>query len=117
MSTKTNVQTTGAIWNLFYADKAAWPYGAHHDDTLLAIRGKEAPDVDIEKLPPDATVEIRSGYVMLPNGSDLSLEQHFENWLAQQSGRGVALGAFRVSMDKLAAVRQAIEIAGGELIA
>ena len=117
MSTNTNVQTTGAIWNLFYADKAAWPDGAHHDDTLLTIQGKEAPDVDFENLPPDATVEIRSGYVLLPNGSDLSLEQHFENWLAEQSGRGVALGAFRVSMDKLAAVRQAIEIAGGELIA
>lgn len=86
MSTKTNVRTTGAIWNLFYADNTAWPNGAHHDDTLLAIGGKEAPDVEIENLPLDATVEIRSGYVILPNGTDLSLVQHFENWLARQSG-------------------------------
>lgn len=116
MSTTTTVKTTGAVWNLFYADKTAWPEGSYHDDTLLAINGKEDPDGELEKLPLDATVEIRCGYVRFPDDSDADLGEHFTKWQADQLGQGVAIGAFRVSKDKLEAVRQAILAAGGELI-
>jgi hypothetical protein len=50
MSITMTVKTTGAVWNLFYADKTAWPEGSYHDDTLLAINGKEDPDGELEKL-------------------------------------------------------------------
>lgn len=116
MSATATVRTTGAVWNLFYADKTAWPEGAYHDDTLLAINGKEDPDGELEKLPLDATVEIRCGFVMLPDGTDADLGEHFKKWEAEQSGKGVAIGSFRVTKDKLEAVRQAILAAGGELI-
>lgn len=116
MSTATTVKTTGAIWNLFYADKAAWPEGSFHDDTLLAINGKEDPDGELEKLPLDSTVEIRCGYVMFPDGTDADLGEHFAKWQAEQSRLGMAFGSFRVSKDKLQSVQQAILAAGGELI-
>src|SRR3990167_8800989 len=70
MSKPATVRTSGAIWSLFYADKKAWPEGSYHDDTLVAINGKESPDIDLDTLPLDATIEIRSGYVMLPDGSE-----------------------------------------------
>lgn len=117
MSTSATVKTTGAVWRLFYADKAAWSEGAYHDDTLLAINGKEYPDGELEELPLDATVEIRCGFVMLPDGSDADLGEHFLKWEAEQSGQGVATGSFRVTKGKLEAVRQTILDAGGELIA
>lgn len=110
------VTTTGAVWNLFYADKTAWPEGSYHDDTLLAINGKEDPDGELEKLPLDARVEIRCGYVMFPDGSDADLGEHFIKWKAEQEVQSVAIGSFRVDKDKLEAVRQAIVAAGGELI-
>lgn len=116
MSHTPNVKTTGAIWNLFYADKTSWPDGAYHDDTLLAINGKEDPDVEIEKLPLDATVEIRCGYVIFPDGTDADLAEHFKNWQAEQAGIGVAIGSFRVNKANLHAVKTAILAAGGELI-
>lgn len=116
MANRTTVKTTGAIWNVFYADKAAWPEGAYHDDTLLAINGKEDPDGELEKLPLDATVEIRCGFVMFPDGSGADLGEHFAKWQAKQLCSGVALGSFRVAMDRLQEVRQAIFAAGGELI-
>lgn len=116
MSKPATVRTTGAIWSLFYADKKAWPEGSYHDDTLVAINGKESPDIDLETLPLDATIEIRSGYVMLPDGSDVDLCEHFNNWESEQAGRGVAVGSFRVSKANLQAVRQAILAAGGELL-
>lgn len=115
MSTATTVQTTGAIWNAFYADKAAWPDGSYHDDTLLAINGKEDPDGELEKLPLDATVEIRCGYVRFPDGTDADLGEHFKKWQAEKAGLGIAMGSFRVTTDKLEAVRVAILAAGGEL--
>lgn len=116
MSTSETVRTTGAIWNLFCADKAAWPEGAYHDDTLVAINGKESPDIDLETPPLDATIEIRSGYIVLPDGSDVDLCEHFEKWRSDKAGQGVAMGSFRVSKANLAAVQQAILAAGGELI-
>ena len=116
MSTTTTVKTTGAIWNLFYADKTAWHDGAYHDDVLVAVNGKEDPDTELENLPQDAAVEIRSGYVVLSDGSDADLGDHFKNWEAEQSGQSMALGTFRARKDKLEAVRQAILDAGGELI-
>lgn len=116
MSKDKAVMTTGVIWNLFYADPAAWPEGAYHDDTLLAINGKEAPDGELENLAADAVIEIRSGYVMLPDGSDASLSEHFRKWDAARLGQGVVVGSFRVGKDKLEAVRAAILEAGGELI-
>lgn len=116
VTTATAIKTTGAIWNRFYADKAAWPEGAYHDDTLLAINGKDDPDGELEKLPLDATVEIRCGYVIFPDGTDSDLGEHFTKWLEEQSGTGVAMGSFRASKDKLQAVRLAILAAGGELI-
>lgn len=116
MSTTPNVRTTGAIWNLFYADKTAWPDGSYHDDTLLTINGKEDPDAELEKLPLDATVEIRCGFVMLPDGRDADLGDHFTKWQAEQAGLGVAMGSFRVSKANLQAVQAAILAAGGELI-
>lgn len=112
----TAIKTTGAIWNVFYADKAAWPEGAYHDDTLLAINGKEDPDCEIENLPADAEVEIRSGYVIFPDGKDADLGEHFQKWQAEQAGLGVTIGSFRVSKSNLQAVQQAILAAGGELI-
>lgn len=112
----TTVKTTSAIWKLFYADKKAWPEGAYHDDTLLALNGKECPDMDLETLPLDATIEILSGYVMLPDGGDVGLCEHFKNWESEQAGLGLAVGSFRVSKAKLLAVRQAILAAGGELL-
>ena len=116
MNAATTIKTTGAVWNLFYADKTAWPEGAYHDDTLLAINGKEEPDGKLEKLPLDATVEIRSGYVIFPDSKDTDLGVHFMKWLEEQSGLGVTLGSFRAPKDKLQAVRLAILAAGGELI-
>ena len=116
MISATTVKTTGAVWNIFYADKEAWPEGAYHDDTLLAINGKDDPDGELENLPLDATVEIRCGYVMFPDGADRDLGEHFEKWLAEQSGQGIVIGSFRVTNDKVDAVRQAILAAGGELI-
>lgn len=112
----TTVTTTGAVWNSFYSDKAAWPEGVYHDDTLLAINGKEDPDGVLETLPLDAFVEIRCGYVIFPDGSDADLGEHFTKWQIEQSGLGVTLGSFRVPKDKFDAVRQAIVAAGGELI-
>lgn len=115
MSTGT-VKTTGALWNLFYADKKAWPEGAHHDDTLLSINGVESPDIEFDNLPLDATVEIQCGYVMFPDGTDADLGKYFTKWKTEQEGLGVALGSFRVTKDKLEAVRLAIVAAGGEVI-
>lgn len=116
MGAATTVKTTGAIWNMFYADEKAWPDGASHEDTLLAINGKEDPDGELEKLPLDATVEIRCGYVIFPDGTDADLGEHFTKWQADLSGLGVAIGSFRAPKDKLQAVQQAILAAGGELI-
>lgn len=116
MEPATTVKTTGAIWNIFYADQLAWPEGSYHDDTLLAIDGKERPDMVLDKLPLDSIVEIRSGYVMFPDGTDADLGEHFMKWQAKQSDQGIAIGSFRASKDKLQAVQQAILQAGGELI-
>lgn len=104
MSTTPIVTTTGAIWNLFYSDKTAWPDGTYHDDTLLAVNGKENPDGELERLPLDATVEIRCGYVMFPDGTAADLGEHFAKWQADQAGLGVAMGSFRVGKSKLQAV-------------
>lgn len=116
MTATTAVKTTGAVWNRFYSDPKAWPDGAYHDDTVLSINGKEEPDAELEKLAPDATVEIRCGFVILPNGSDTSMSAHFMKWQTEQAGAGVSFGSFRVSKDKLESVRLAVLAAGGELI-
>lgn len=116
MTTATTVTTTGAIWNIFYVDKTAWPDGAYHDDTLLAINGKEDPECELLKLPLDATVEILCGFVIFPDGTDSDLGEHFTKWQTEQSCQGVAIGSFRVGKDNLQAVQKAIVAAGGELI-
>lgn len=111
-----NIKTIGSVWNKFYADKTAWPEGAYHDDTLLAINGKKEPDCDYENLPQDAIVEIVSGYVMFEDGSDGDLAEHFKKWLDKQTGQGTVYGAFSASTDKLEAIRAAIVAAGGTLL-
>ena len=116
VTSATVIKTTGSIWNQFYADKAAWPEGAYHDDTLLVINGKEDPDAEFENLAMDSTVEIRCGCVFFPDGTDADLGEHLTKWLEEQSGLGVAMGSFRAPKDKLQAVRLAILAAGGELI-
>ncbi len=115
--TKATTKTTGAIWNQFYKDTEAWPEDSYHDDLLLKINGKTArEDVDPGKLPADAEIQIESGYVVFPDGSDSDLAEHFEKWLAKQAGLNIVFGSFRVSQSKLAAVRQAIIDSGGELL-
>lgn len=116
MSTTKTVKTTGAVWNLFYADKSAWPEDAYHDDTLLKINGMEAPDAELDNLPAVASVEILCGWVFLPGGSGVDLAEHFTSWHDDQLHTGFAFGSFRVTADKLHAVRMAILAAGGELI-
>ena len=116
MGVSKRVKTTGAVWNVFYADKVAWPEGAFHDDTLLAINGHQEPECEIENLPVDALVEILSGYVVLPGGADVDLEEHFVRWQAGQIGTQVVAGVFRVEKSRLDAVRRAILDAGGELV-
>jgi hypothetical protein len=115
--TKKNAVTTGAIWKLFYADKAAWPDDSYHDDTQLKINGKEQdPDIDYDNLADDAAIEILSGYVVFPDGSDMDLGKHFKNWLAKQNGNEVVLSSFQVPRSKLESVRKAIIDAGGKLL-
>lgn len=116
MGNPSTVKTTGAIWNLFYADKTAWPEGAYHDDTLVAVNGKEDPDADLDALPLDAQIEIKCGYVVFPDRSDADLGEHFLKWEALQAKQGQVFGTFRVPTDKLEAVHQAILAAGGELV-
>lgn len=111
------VKTTGAVWTQFYADETAWPQEAYHDDVLLKVAGKEVGEgSDFSSFPADAEVEVITGYVELPDGTGTELSEHFIAWQKRQEAAGVVIGVFRVSADKLEAVRQAIVAAGGELV-
>jgi hypothetical protein len=82
------IKATGAEWKRFYADPAAWPEGAWHEDEEVKVDGVLADDnVDLAEVLDTALLSISGGVVYLHEADDEgpTLETHFKRWRKAQS--------------------------------
>lgn len=108
-------KTTGAEWKRYYSDTSAWPDGAWHDDEIITVNGVDAEDIDLNEIEDSAVVVVSGGVYLTGTHADdnaPSLETHFKRWRKAQSTTFLAV---EVPNEKLEAVLQAIQQAGGNV--
>ena len=106
------IRTIGTEFKKFYSDTSAWPKGVYHEDEEITVDGDTVDyRYDLSRVPDNATIVLADGYVLnLPNGKDISFEQHFKNWKKRQMTSTLVV---ECPLDKLEAVTAAIKAAGG----
>ena len=109
------VKVTGSEWKRFYADKAAWPDGAWHEDEEVTVDGATpGDDFDFSEVQDSAMLTVAGGIVYLTSQAQdgPSLEGHFKRWRKQQSTTVLVV---EVPHEAAEAVRAAISEAGGKV--
>ena len=109
------VKVTGSEWNRFYADKAAWPEGAWHEDEEVTVDGEPpGDDFDFSEVPDSAMLTVAGGIVYLTSlaHEGPSLEAHFKRWRKKQTTTVIVVEAPHEAAE---AVRAAIAAAGGKV--
>ena len=111
-------KTTGAEWSAFYADKAAWPDHAWHEDETVTVDGAEVDNLEFDpaNLPPNARVTVSGGVVFLNEESTNgpTLEAYFKSWRKKQNTVFMTVEVRRADAEK---VQAAITTAGGKWVA
>jgi hypothetical protein len=102
------VKMTGAEWNAWMADKAAWPDGAYYEDEDMKIDGVQVGDDGVAgDLAADAKVSISGGRFYESDGPvDWSNSKSFEavarRWLKARSVETIVV---EINRDDAAAFR------------
>lgn len=109
----TSIKTTGAEWKRFYNDKQAWPEGAYHDDTVVAVDHLIDPNQDLSEVADNVILDVQGGDFYLKDGTHTDLVDYFSEWLKKQT---TSCGVFESPKDKFEAVKAAILAAGGSLV-
>jgi len=110
-----SIKVTGAEWNRFHGDDAAWPEGSWYDDVEMLIDGIALDDgADLSSLPEESQITLNGGFVVMSEGyrDRKSLEAHFKAWRKKQTTVFFTCSAPREMSE---AIKAAILAAGGKV--
>ena len=114
------LKLSGKDFKAFYGDTSIWTPGTYHDDVLLRVNGEvfmsdSMTTAVVTDIPDGAVVELVSGYLL--HGGNINAKADLQSvlraWLREQKAITVPVS---IPAEKLAAVRDAIIAAGGEVL-
>jgi len=100
------VKTTGIEFKRFYNDPLIWTQDAYHDDDFFIVDGKEIDECEdiITAIKDASKVEIHSGVIIYPDGSDIDMILAFKKWKKAQTITVLIVELEKTSVDNFIAM-------------